>query len=336
MSYNHDDELMEIDKKLLALLDERIHKVSTMENEINEEVYLQNVISNYNGTYSKACVLKLLRSLFKESDGLTDCGKEKKMLFSREYKKSDSIVNVGELRIGGTDPVNIFGPCAVESYRQTSSVASMLADRGLRIMRGGAFKPRTSPYDFQGLGEKGLEILAQIREQYGIAVVSEITAPEHVELAEPYLDVFQIGARNMQNFELLKAAGRTDMPILLKRGLSATLEEFLCAAEYILAEGNQQVILCERGIRTYEKSTRNTLDISAVPLLKQASHLPVMVDVTHSTGRKEIMLECARGALAAGADGIMAEVHPEPVMALSDNKQQMSFAEFDNFYTNLL
>ncbi|WP_411842042.1 bifunctional 3-deoxy-7-phosphoheptulonate synthase/chorismate mutase [Salinicoccus sp. HZC-1] len=336
MTDNHRDELKEIDEKLLELLELRAQKAGRVETKIDEQNYILNIVSNYSGMYSKDFVLKLFKALFRETTETPGHEEGREMLVSRKQKKSDTIVNVGSLEIGGSEPVNIFGPCAVESYEQAAEVASNLNGKGLGIIRGGAFKPRTSPYDFQGLGVEGLKILSQIREGYNLAVISEITTPGHVELAEPYLDVFQIGARNMQNFELLKAAGKSRKPILLKRGLSATLEEFLYAAEYILAEGNPNVVLCERGIRTYEKSTRNTLDISAVPLLKQASHLPVMVDVTHSTGRKEIMLECARAALAAGADGIMAEVHPEPVMALSDSGQQMSLDEFDKFYTNLV
>ncbi|HHQ6965299.1 TPA: bifunctional 3-deoxy-7-phosphoheptulonate synthase/chorismate mutase, partial [Staphylococcus aureus] len=207
--------------------------------------------------------------------------------------------------------------------------------KGEKFIRGGAFKPRTSPYDFQGLGVEGLKILKQIKDKYDLNVVSEIVNPNDFEVADEYLDVFQIGARNMQNFELLKEAGRTKKPILLKRGLSATIEEFVYAAEYIASQGNQNIILCERGIRTYEKATRNTLDISAVPILKQGTHLPVMVDVTHSTGRKDIMLPTAKAALAVGADGVMAEVHPDPSVALSDAGQQMDLDEFQTFYDEL-
>ncbi|KKK35802.1 3-deoxy-7-phosphoheptulonate synthase [Salinicoccus sediminis] len=335
MTVSREDELFEIDMELLKLLDERIQKGAIARHDVDEAAYIQKLTSIYDGAAPGELVEKLIQSLFNESGKGRDHGAERRMLYSRESKRSDTIVEVNGHEIGGPGTVNIFGPCAVESYRQTAEVAAMLKEKGLGIIRGGAYKPRTSPYDFQGLGEEGLRILSRIREEYGLAVISEITAPGHVELARPHLDIFQIGARNMQNFELLKAVGRSQTPVLLKRGLSATVEEFLYAAEYILAEGNPRVILCERGIRTYEKSTRNTLDISAVPLLKQATHLPVMVDVTHSTGRKEIMAECAKAALAAGADGIMAEVHPEPDAALSDSKQQMSFTEFEDFYTNL-
>lgn len=202
-------------------------------------------------------------------------------------------------------------------------------------MRGGAFKPRTSPYDFQGLGIEGLKILRRVADEYGLKVISEIVTPADIEIATEYLDVIQIGARNMQNFELLKAAGKVKTPILLKRGLAATIEEFIHAAEYIVSGGNDQVMLCERGIRTYEKATRNTLDISAVPILKQETHLPVFVDVTHSTGRRDLLIPCAKAALAVGADGVMAEVHPDPEVALSDAKQQMNLPQFDEFIRSL-
>lgn len=203
------------------------------------------------------------------------------------------------------------------------------------MIRGGAYKPRTSPYDFQGLGLEGLKILKQVSQQYNLAVVSEIVTPHHLEDALDYIDVVQIGARNMQNFELLKAAGQINKPILLKRGMSATIEEFIHAAEYIISQGNDQIILCERGIRTYEKATRNTLDISAVPILKQETHLPVFVDVTHSTGRRDLLLPAAKAAIAIGADGVMAEVHPDPAVALSDAAQQMNLQQFDEFYDSL-
>lgn len=202
-------------------------------------------------------------------------------------------------------------------------------------MRGGAYKPRTSPYDFQGLGVEGLKILKRVADEFDLAVISEIVTPADIETALDYIDVIQIGARNMQNFELLKAAGQVNKPVLLKRGLAATIEEFIHAAEYIMSQGNGQIILCERGIRTYEKATRNTLDISAVPILKKETHLPVFVDVTHSTGRRDLLLPCAKAALAIGADGVMAEVHPDPAVALSDSAQQMDINQFNEFMEEL-
>ena len=210
-------------------------------------------------------------------------------------------------------------------------MAAVLKTKGLDVIRGGDIKQLTSPYDFQVLGIEGLKILRQVGDEYGLKVVSEIVTPADIEPALTYVDVIQIGARNMQNFELLKAAGRVHKPILLKRGLSATIEEFVHAAEYIMSQGNPNIILCERGIRTYEKATRNTLDINAVPILKKETHLPVMVDVTHAAGRKDILIPSARAALAIGADAVMVEVHPNPPEALSDSQQQLNFTEFDEF-----
>ena len=216
-----------------------------------------------------------------------------------------------------------MGPCAVESLEQVRQVGQAMKDQGLKLMRGGAFKPRTSPYDFQGLGVEGLQILRQVADEFDLAIISEILNPNDVEMALDYVDVIQVGARNMQNFDLLRAVGKVNKPVLLKRGLAATIDEFINAAEYIIAQGNDQIILCERGIRTYERATRNTLDISAVPILKKETHLPVIVDVTHSTGRRDLLLPTAKAALAIGADAVMAEVHPDPAVALSDSAQQM-------------
>ncbi|MFY0760319.1 bifunctional 3-deoxy-7-phosphoheptulonate synthase/chorismate mutase [Metabacillus dongyingensis] len=257
------------------------------------------------------------------------------LLVSRRHKSEDTIINIKQAVIGGSSHTLISGPCSVESRDQLVTVASALKKAGLTVLRGGAFKPRTSPYDFQGLGEEGLKIMKDVADEIGLVTISEIMSPAQIDTAARYIDIFQIGARNMQNFDLLKAVGQTKKPILLKRGLSATLEEFMLAAEYILHQGNDQVMLMERGIRTFEKATRNTLDISAVPILKQETHLPVLVDVTHSTGRKDILLPCAKAALAAGADGIMVEVHPNPPAALSDAKQQINIEEFQAFWKAL-
>jgi 3-deoxy-7-phosphoheptulonate synthase len=258
-----------------------------------------------------------------------------RLLVSRHHKSEDTIIKIKQAVIGGSSHVLIAGPCSVESRDQLVTVASALKKAGLTVLRGGAFKPRTSPYDFQGLGEEGLKIMKDVADEIGMVTISEITSPTQIDTAARYIDIFQIGARNMQNFDLLKAVGQTKKPILLKRGLSATLEEFMLAAEYILLQGNDQVMLIERGIRTFEKATRNTLDISAVPILKQETHLPVLVDVSHSTGRKDILLPCAKAALAAGADGIMVEVHPNPPAALSDAKQQVNIDEFHAFWKGL-
>ncbi|HLT56073.1 MAG TPA: bifunctional 3-deoxy-7-phosphoheptulonate synthase/chorismate mutase, partial [Bacillota bacterium] len=259
----------------------------------------------------------------------------KALLVSRKKQPENTVIRIKGIEIGNGKKHHVFGPCAVESYEQTAQVAKSVKEKGLKLLRGGAFKPRTSPYDFQGLGVEGLEILKRVADEYDLAVVSEIVTPKDLEIAVDYVDVIQIGARNMQNFELLKAAGQIDKPILLKRGLSATISEFINAAEYIISRGNGNIILCERGIRTYETATRNTLDISAVPVLKKETHLPVMVDVTHSTGRRDLLLPAAKAALAIGADGIMAEVHPDPAVALSDSAQQMDIPTFDKFYEEL-
>ncbi len=277
-------------------------------------------------------MIKAIEDLFK---GLSDKKKEKTFLYSREHQKEDTIVTVNGERIGNGDPHLIMGPCAVESDQQVREVAAVLKQKGVKLLRGGAFKPRTSPYDFQGLGVEGLEILSRVAREHNMAVVTEIMSADQIEEAIPFVDVIQVGSRNMQNFSLLNELGRIDKPILLKRGLSATIEEFKLAAEYILSHGNKKVILCERGIRTYETATRNTLDISAVPILKQETHLPVIVDVTHSTGRKDLLAPAAKAALAIGADGIMAEVHPDPANALSDSKQQMNLNEFEEFYSEI-
>ncbi|MDQ6421680.1 bifunctional 3-deoxy-7-phosphoheptulonate synthase/chorismate mutase [Paenibacillus sp. LHD-117] len=268
-------------------------------------------------------------------EGKKDAATERKLLVSRQSKNEDTVIHVKQAAIGGSSHVLIAGPCSIESRDQLLTVAKAMKQEGVTVLRGGAFKPRTSPYDFQGLGLEGLKIMKEIADEVGMVTISEIMSPEQIDMAAPYIDIFQIGARNMQNFELLKAVGRSKKPVLLKRGLSATLEEFILAAEYLIYNGNDQVMLIERGIRTFEKWTRNTLDISAIPILKQETHLPVLVDVTHSTGRKDILLACAKAALAAGADGIMVEVHPNPQDALSDAKQQINVDEFHAFWKGL-
>lgn len=301
-----------------------------------EKEMINKLLDLNDGPFDDNVIKQLFKEIFKASTELQKSDSEKHLLVSRKLKQEDTIVTFDNGGIIGAGTKSyVFGPCSVESAEQVEAVAKNLHDKGEKFIRGGAFKPRTSPYDFQGLGEEGLQILHDAGKKYDLNVVSEIVNPAHFALADQYVDIFQIGARNMQNFELLKEAGRTNKPVLLKRGLSATIEEFIYAAEYIYAQGNSKIILCERGIRTYEKATRNTLDISAVPILKQGTHLPVLVDVTHSTGRKDIMLPVARAALAVGADGVMAEVHPDPAVALSDAGQQMNFEEFENFYKAL-
>jgi len=250
-------------------------------------------------------------------------------LVSREVKPADTVVEVGGRLIGGPGLTIIAGPCAVESEAQTLEVAQRVAAAGADLLRGGAFKPRTSPYAFQGLGRSGLEILARARERTGLPVVSEAVDEESMAMVEEYADAVQIGARNMQNFSLLKRAGRSRLPIFLKRGLSATLDEFLMAAEYIVSEGNYRVFLCERGMRTFADHSRNTLDLSIVPSVKRLSHLPILVDPSHGTGRRDMVIPMARAAIAAGADGLMVEVHADPDRALSDGPQALLPEQFE-------
>jgi 3-deoxy-7-phosphoheptulonate synthase len=244
-------------------------------------------------------------------------------LVSRDLKPEDTIVRVRENEIGGLEPAIIAGPCAVESYEQTMAIAEVVASCGVKLFRGGAFKPRTSPYSFQGLGEEGLKILADARERFGLSIVTEVLDTETADLVEEYADIMQVGARNMQNFSLLRRVGQSRKPVMLKRGMSATLDELLLAAEYIMAEGNYNVVLCERGVRTFADHTRNTLDLSIVPAVQTRSHLPIIVDPSHGTGKRNTVIPLARAAIAAGADGIMVEVHNHPEQALSDGPQAL-------------
>lgn len=256
-------------------------------------------------------------------------------LVSREMHPSPSIVKVGDVAIGGDRLVVAAGPCGVEDRKTTLDIARMVRKYGAVLFRGGAFKPRTSPYSFQGLGEEGLKILREVREETGLGIVTEMTSPSQADLMVKYVDVIQIGARNMQNFELLKCVGRIGKPVLLKRGLSATIEEWLMSAEYILSEGNDQVVLCERGIRTFERYTRNTLDLTAVPVVKKLTHLPIIVDPSHATGIREKVSPMARAAIASGADGLIIEVHTEPEKALSDGPQSLYPEQFEQLMRDL-
>lgn len=256
-------------------------------------------------------------------------------LAGREFQPQQSVVSINGVEIGGKELVVMAGPCAVEGRDRLLETARVVKEAGARVLRGGAFKPRTSPYSFQGLGEEGLRFLAQAREETGLPVVTEVMDPETVPLVTAYADILQIGARNMQNYALLHAVGKAQRPVLLKRGMMSTIEELLMAAEYILSHGNNRVILCERGIRTFEPYTRNTLDISAVPLIKQLSHLPVIVDPSHAAGKWELVEPLARAAIAAGADGLIVEVHTHPEQALSDGAQSLKPARFAGLMRNL-
>lgn len=302
---------------------------------VRERTMLNEIIENNDGPFENSTIQHIFKEIFKAGLELQEDDHSKALLVSRKKKPENTIVDLKGEKIGDGEQRFIVGPCAVESYEQVAEVAAAAKKQGLKLLRGGAFKPRTSPYDFQGLGVEGLQILKRVADEYDLAVISEIVNPQHIEEAIDYIDVIQIGARNMQNFELLKAAGSVKKPVLLKRGLAATLKEFINAAEYIMSQGNDQIILCERGIRTYETATRNTLDISAVPILKQETHLPVFVDVTHSTGRRDLLLPTAKAALAIGADGVMAEVHPDPSVALSDSAQQMDIPTFEKWLNEL-
>lgn len=256
-------------------------------------------------------------------------------LASREFKPDKSIIRVNGVSLGGEDIIIMAGPCAVESREQILETALKVKEAGATILRGGAFKPRSSPYSFQGLKEKGLEMLAEVKEKTGLSVVTEVMAPEQVSLVGEVADILQIGARNMQNYALLEAVGKYNKPVLLKRGMMATLEEFLMAAEYILSNGNSNVILCERGIRTFETYTRNTLDLAAVPLLKELSHLPVCVDPSHATGSRSLIAPVSKAAVAVGTDALLIEVHPHPEKALIDGAQSLNLEEFSKFMEEL-
>ena len=257
-------------------------------------------------------------------------------LASREFHPQDTIVELNGVTIGRNDIVVMAGPCAVESEEQLFSTARAVKAAGATVLRGGAFKPRTSPYQFRGLGKDGLAMLAQAGKETQMAVITEVMTPEHVDLVAKYADILQIGARNMQNFILLDEVGKTKKPVLLKRGLSSSIQEWLLAAEYILNQGNEQVILCERGIRTFENYTRNTMDISAIPIIEKVSHLPVIADPSHGTGKWYLVLPLALAAVAAGADGLLIEVHPNPDQALADGPQSLTFDNFRLLMAQLL
>ena len=249
-------------------------------------------------------------------------------LANKKFKTEPTVINVGGVKIGGDSFVIMAGPCAVESHDQLFETALAAKAGGAQILRGGAYKPRTSPYSFQGLEIEGLKYMSEVRNETGLKIITEVTSEHALEAAVNYVDIIQIGARNMQNFELLKEAGKINKPVMLKRGLSATIDELLNAAEYIMSEGNEDVILCERGIRTYETSTRNTLDISAVPVIRSKSHLPIIIDPSHASGVREYIAPLSKAGVAVGADGLMIEVHPHPEIALSDGAQSLNPEDF--------
>ncbi|HHT87416.1 MAG TPA: 3-deoxy-7-phosphoheptulonate synthase [Clostridiales bacterium] len=268
-------------------------------------------------------------AIYDEVDKIVDVTESYK-LANKKFHPEPTIVYVGNVAIGGDTTVVMSGPCAVENRQQLLATAYAIKKAGAHILRGGVYKPRTSPYSFQGLEEKGLSYMKEAKEATGLPVVCEVTSLEAIESAVKYVDMLQIGARNMQNFYLLKEAGKTGLPVLLKRGLSATIDEWLNAAEYIISAGNPNVVLCERGIRTFETATRNTLDISSVPVIKTKSHLPIIVDPSHATGVRDYVKSLSQAAVAAGADGLMIETHPDPSIALSDGPQSLSFDQFED------
>ncbi|MEF2278627.1 bifunctional 3-deoxy-7-phosphoheptulonate synthase/chorismate mutase [Deinococcus sp. YIM 134068] len=337
-------EIDQINRDLLTLLSRRgevvaqIGHAKTREGRphhydpAREEKQLKEVETLNPGPFTGAAVKAIFKEIFKASLALEESNDKKQLLVSRKVKDEDTVLDIDGVRVGGdAPPIIVAGPCSIESEEQMETTARFLAAKGVKILRGGAYKPRTSPYGFQGMGVDGLIIGGRAARDNGMLFVTEVMDTRDVEVVAEHADLLQVGARNMHNFSLLREVGRSRRPVLLKRGLSATIEEWLYAAEYILSEGNNEVILCERGIRTFEKWTRNTLDLSAVALAKQETHLPVIVDVTHAAGRRDLLIPLAKAALAVGADGIHVEVHPSPATALSDNEQQLDFAGYERF-----
>jgi 3-deoxy-7-phosphoheptulonate synthase / chorismate mutase len=295
-----------------------------------EQKMLSELVTRNRGPFPDETVRHLFTEIFRASVALMEKRQENSLRVSRARHAEDLVIRIGNREIGKR-PIVIAGPCSVEGEEQMDQIGSELQQLGIGFLRGGTFKPRSSPYSFQGMGEPGLKILQKTARRYNMVSVTEVMDTRAVDLVGEYSDILQIGARNMQNFSLLREVGRSEKPVLLKRGLSSTTDELLWAAEYIVSAGNQNVILCERGIRTFERQTRNTLDISAIPLLKQMSFLPVIVDISHAAGRKDILPALGRAALAAGADGLMVEVHPFPAVARSDRQQQLDIEEFAGF-----
>ncbi|MDQ7025609.1 MAG: bifunctional 3-deoxy-7-phosphoheptulonate synthase/chorismate mutase [Anaerolineae bacterium] len=334
------EEIDDINLKLLELLNRRatvaseigklqIQYSSQIYDPVRESAMLTELQMVNEGPFSNETLNALFKEIFKATLALEEKEARANLVVQRKTPDQQTIIEMADgTQIGNSDFQIIAGPCAIESYEQYEEVAAALADEGIKIMRAMAFKPRTSPYDFQGLGEPGLKIARQVANKYGLLLVSEIMDASQLHMMTDYVDMLWIGARNMQNPHLLRAVGKTNKPVILKRHFAAKLQEFLYAAEYIMSEGNHQVILMERGIRSFDTWTRNTLDISAVPLLKKESHLPVIVDISHSAGRRDIANPLARVAVASGADGLMVEVHPNPDVAMSDAKQQLNIAQF--------
>ncbi len=334
---------MKIDKinqEILSLLCERgeiVQQIGAIHAERYDEFFnpereqnmLEDLLIHNRGPFSNETIIYLFKEIFKASLNLEENQRQQKLLVHISRQPHAKPLQIRDVVIGHGDFTLIAGPCSIESAQQLANVADFLKEHNIRFLRGGAFKPRSSPYSFQGLGLVGLEILHNVGQRFNMITVSEIMDPRDVDIFERYVDVLQIGARNMHNSTLLKVVGQTGKPVFLKRGMMATLREFLLAAEYVLLQNNPNVILCERGIRTFENATRNTLDLSAIAILKKETYLPVVVDISHSTGRRDIAGPVARAAKAIGADGIMVEVHPNPFVARSDNEQQLDFEQFE-------
>ncbi len=331
----------DINFQILKLLNERtkqVREIKDLKDEkrqdyfdcSREEEMIEMVLKNNDGLLPNECVKEIFINIFQATLRYMGLNKEQELLISRnKVEQFHSIQSMFD--ISDSTPIIIAGPCAIENRKYLEEVAELLVKNKVRFMRGGAFKPRTSPYDFQGLGEKGLKMLYEVGKKYNLFTVAEIVDPRDIEKFKEYVDIIQIGARNMQNYELLKEVGRMDKPVLLKRGMNAKIQELMYAAEYIALQGNRKLIVCERGIRTFETKTRNTLDISSIPIIKKETKLPIIADLSHSLGRKDIVNSIAKGVLATGADGIMVELHPYPEKALSDSKQQLNQKEFNDF-----
>jgi len=341
------DQVDEINFKILELLNQRAQLASDIgkvQSEMGTGFYdpqreaemLQALEQANNGPFSNEAIKGLFKEVFKASLQLEEKEAMAKILVERKHPDEKTVIEFANgVKIGNGELTIISGPCAVESFEQVDEVAAAMAERGVKILRGMGFKPRTSPYDFQGLGEEGLRIARQVANKYDMLVTSEIMDASQIPMMSDYVDIFWVGARNMQNSFLLKALGNVRQPVILKRHFSATLKEFLYAAEYIASSGNPNIMLMERGIRTFETWTRNTLDISAVPLLKQNTHLPIIVDVSHSGGRRDLVIPLARIAKASGTDVIMFETHPHPAVAMSDAKQQLDVPDFHKLMDEL-
>ena len=333
-------EIDEINYQILDLLNKRAtiaSEIGKVQSQIGTEFYdpqreaemLTALQQANNGPFSNETIQALFREIFRATLAMEEKEARAAMIVQRKDESENTVISLPDgTQLGNGEFQIIAGACAVESLEQVDKVGAALAERGVKIMRGMAYKPRTSPYDFQGMGEPGLKIARQVANKYGLLVTSEVLDMSQIPMMSDYVDIFWVGARNMQNSFLLRALGKVRQPVLLKRGFGATLKEFLHAAEYIASSGNPNIILMERGIRTFSQWTRNTLDISAVPLLKMETHLPVIVDISHSAGRRDIALPLGRVAKASGADGLMVEVHPNPPVAMSDAKQQLSIPEF--------